>query len=161
MRPEWEQCCCLLLAEEVSVALKLVWACLQRKKAAAADAAAASEQAPRSAEGFARLMELKFLHALAAPGEAVGVLAGQSIGEPSTQMTLNTFHMAGATPLPILHSLCHPYRANTIGQPDSHTARTASTQVATATECKHAGVGCVRTARAASLFDAQSQSLCI
>ena len=25
----------------------------------------------------------------------MGVLAGQSIGEPSTQMTLNTFHMAG------------------------------------------------------------------
>lgn len=40
-------------------------------------------------------MELKFLRGLAAPGEAVGVLAGQSIGEPSTQMTLNTFHMAG------------------------------------------------------------------
>lgn len=106
MRPGSEQCCCLLLAEEVSVALKLVWACLQRKKAAAADAAAASEQAPRSAEGFARLMELKFLRALAAPGEAVGVLAGQSIGEPSTQMTLNTFHMAGATPSPILCTQC-------------------------------------------------------
>ena len=32
---------------------------------------------------------------LAAPGEAVGVLAAQSVGEPSTQMTLNTFQMAG------------------------------------------------------------------
>lgn len=31
----------------------------------------------------------------AVPGEAVGVLAAQSVGEPSTQMTLNTFHMAG------------------------------------------------------------------
>lgn len=29
------------------------------------------------------------------PGEAVGILAGQSVGEPSTQMTLNTFHFAG------------------------------------------------------------------
>ena len=29
------------------------------------------------------------------PGEAVGIIAGQSIGEPSTQMTLNTFHLAG------------------------------------------------------------------
>ena len=29
------------------------------------------------------------------PGEAVGIVAGQSIGEPSTQMTLNTFHLAG------------------------------------------------------------------
>ncbi|KAK4337089.1 hypothetical protein RND71_044190 [Anisodus tanguticus] len=28
-------------------------------------------------------------------GEAVGLLAAQSIGEPSTQMTLNTFHFAG------------------------------------------------------------------
>jgi hypothetical protein len=40
-------------------------------------------------------MQLKFMAALAAPGEAVGVLAAQSVGEPSTQMTLNTFHMAG------------------------------------------------------------------
>ncbi|XP_049852539.1 DNA-directed RNA polymerase I subunit rpa1-like [Schistocerca gregaria] len=33
--------------------------------------------------------------AMADPGEMVGVLAGQSVGEPSTQMTLNTFHLAG------------------------------------------------------------------
>ena len=29
------------------------------------------------------------------PGESVGCTAAQSIGEPSTQMTLNTFHLAG------------------------------------------------------------------
>ncbi|KAL6121028.1 hypothetical protein NUSPORA_02126 [Nucleospora cyclopteri] len=29
------------------------------------------------------------------PGKSVGLLAAQSIGEPSTQMTLNTFHLAG------------------------------------------------------------------
>ncbi len=29
------------------------------------------------------------------PGEAVGIVAAQSVGEPSTQMTLNTFHLAG------------------------------------------------------------------
>lgn len=28
-------------------------------------------------------------------GDNVGLLAAQSIGEPSTQMTLNTFHFAG------------------------------------------------------------------
>lgn len=28
-------------------------------------------------------------------GENVGTLAGQGVGEPSTQMTLNTFHLAG------------------------------------------------------------------
>ncbi|EFJ45495.1 hypothetical protein VOLCADRAFT_105949 [Volvox carteri f. nagariensis] len=44
---------------------------------------------------FSQLMMLKFMRSLAAAGEAVGVLAAQSIGEPSTQMTLNTFHMAG------------------------------------------------------------------
>lgn len=36
-----------------------------------------------------------YLKMLAQPGEAVGLLAAQSIGEPSTQMTLNTFHFAG------------------------------------------------------------------
>ena len=35
------------------------------------------------------------MRSLAAPGEAVGCVAAQSVGEPSTQMTLNTFHLAG------------------------------------------------------------------
>lgn len=35
------------------------------------------------------------MRSLADPGENVGLLAAQSIGEPSTQMTLNTFHFAG------------------------------------------------------------------
>ncbi|GMH40745.1 hypothetical protein BSKO_08649 [Bryopsis sp. KO-2023] len=42
-----------------------------------------------------QILELKYMESLAAPGESVGVIAAQSIGEPSTQMTLNTFHMAG------------------------------------------------------------------
>ena len=33
--------------------------------------------------------------ALVHPGEAVGALSAQSISEPLTQLTLNTFHMAG------------------------------------------------------------------
>jgi DNA-directed RNA polymerase subunit A' len=33
--------------------------------------------------------------ALMEPGEAVGIVAAQSIGEPGTQMTLRTFHYAG------------------------------------------------------------------
>ncbi|KAI5192644.1 DNA-directed RNA polymerase I subunit RPA1 [Nematocida minor] len=37
----------------------------------------------------------RYLKAAAEPGEAVGILAAQGIGEPSTQMTLNTFHLAG------------------------------------------------------------------
>jgi DNA-directed RNA polymerase I subunit RPA1 len=46
-------------------------------------------------KAFQALMRLKYLRSLVEPGEAVGVLAAQSIGEPSTQMTLNTFHFAG------------------------------------------------------------------
>lgn len=44
---------------------------------------------------FEKLIALKSMGSLAAPGEPVGLLAAQSIGEPSTQMTLNTFHFAG------------------------------------------------------------------
>ncbi|KAK8914437.1 DNA-directed RNA polymerase II subunit RPB1 [Platanthera zijinensis] len=42
-----------------------------------------------------KLVKLNYLSSLVEPGEAVGVLAAQSVGEPSTQMTLNTFHLAG------------------------------------------------------------------
>ena len=38
---------------------------------------------------------LDYKRAIVAPGEMVGMVAAQSIGEPTTQMTLNTFHFAG------------------------------------------------------------------
>jgi len=38
---------------------------------------------------------LKHREAIVHPGEMVGVIAGQSIGEPTTQLTLNTFHLSG------------------------------------------------------------------
>jgi len=38
---------------------------------------------------------LKYKQSIVHPGEMVGVIAGQSIGEPTTQLTLNTFHLAG------------------------------------------------------------------
>ena len=38
---------------------------------------------------------IDYKRAIIAPGEMVGMIAGQSIGEVSTQMTLNTFHFAG------------------------------------------------------------------
>ncbi|XP_045448274.1 DNA-directed RNA polymerase I subunit RPA1 [Melitaea cinxia] len=44
---------------------------------------------------FVEIIGAKYLASMAAPGEPVGLLAAQSIGEPSTQMTLNTFHFAG------------------------------------------------------------------
>lgn len=39
----------------------------------------------------------RFLTSVVAPGEMVGTIAAQSIGEPATQMTLNTFHYAGVS----------------------------------------------------------------
>jgi len=39
---------------------------------------------------------LRFKQAIISPGEMVGIVAGQSIGEPTTQLTLNTFHTAGS-----------------------------------------------------------------
>ncbi|XP_060077390.1 DNA-directed RNA polymerase I subunit RPA1-like [Ylistrum balloti] len=44
---------------------------------------------------FNTLMKQKLMKSLVEPGESVGALCAQSIGEPSTQMTLNTFHFAG------------------------------------------------------------------
>ncbi|KAL8779785.1 MAG: hypothetical protein Q9213_006770 [Squamulea squamosa] len=44
---------------------------------------------------FQTLLDVKYMKSVVDPGEAVGIVAGQSIGEPSTQMTLNTFHLAG------------------------------------------------------------------
>lgn len=41
------------------------------------------------------LLSVKVMKIVCPPGEPVGLLAAQSIGEPSTQMTLNTFHFAG------------------------------------------------------------------
>ncbi|KAF5198458.1 DNA-directed RNA polymerase subunit beta' [Thalictrum thalictroides] len=42
-------------------------------------------------------IETRFLQSLVAPGEMIGCVAAQSIGEPATQMTLNTFHYAGVS----------------------------------------------------------------
>jgi DNA-directed RNA polymerase II subunit RPB1 len=42
-------------------------------------------------------IESKFMRALVTPGESVGAVGAQSIGEPATQMTLNTFHFAGVS----------------------------------------------------------------
>jgi DNA-directed RNA polymerase II subunit RPB1 len=40
-------------------------------------------------------IKTKFLKSIAHPSEMVGIVAAQSIGEPCTQLTLNTFHSSG------------------------------------------------------------------
>lgn len=51
-----------------------------------------------SAAKLAKIMDAvlqEYTNAKISPGECVGLLSAQSIGEPGTQMTLNTFHFAG------------------------------------------------------------------
>jgi DNA-directed RNA polymerase subunit A' len=51
-----------------------------------------------SEKGVAKAISVtaeQYKRALMEPGEAVGIVAAQSIGEPGTQMTLRTFHYAG------------------------------------------------------------------
>ncbi len=47
----------------------------------------------------------QFENALVEPGEAVGTIAAQSIGEPGTQMTLKTFHFAGVAEFNVTQGL--------------------------------------------------------
>lgn len=46
-------------------------------------------------EKVVREVVKKYEETIADPGESVGIVAAQSIGEPGTQMTLRTFHYAG------------------------------------------------------------------
>lgn len=55
-----------------------------------------------------RILELVYKEyrlSLAEPGESVGVVGAESIGEPGTQMTLNTFHFAGVSELNVTTGL--------------------------------------------------------
>ena len=59
-----------------------------------------TEEHKLSEEAFDWLIgeiETRFQQAKVQPGEMVGPLAAQSLGEPATQMTLNTFHHAGVS----------------------------------------------------------------
>lgn len=78
-------------------------ACVSERVAGLASNAARQPEVMKAIEnsgltrkGFDEIVAAKYGSALAHPGEAVGSIAAQSIGEPSTQMTLNTFHLAGA-----------------------------------------------------------------
>ncbi len=47
----------------------------------------------------------EYLDTLVEPGESIGIVASESIGEPSTQMTLNTFHFAGVAEMNVTMGL--------------------------------------------------------
>ncbi|XP_045594086.1 DNA-directed RNA polymerase I subunit RPA1 isoform X2 [Procambarus clarkii] len=72
-------------------------------------------------EQVATTVHMKALISKVDPGEAVGALCAQAIGEPLTQMTLNTFHFAGRDELNV-----------TLGVPRmTEILRTASERIST------------------------------
>lgn len=50
-------------------------------------------------------VEEEYLEAMADAGESVGLVGAESIGEPGTQMTLNTFHLAGVAEMNVTMGL--------------------------------------------------------
>lgn len=54
---------------------------------------------------FVKEIYTNFLRAKVLPGEPVGTVAAQSIGEPGTQMTLRTFHYAGVSEFSVTKGL--------------------------------------------------------
>lgn len=60
------------------------------------------KQIPLTKEELSRIVDLtvnEYLNVLVEPGEPIGTVAAQSVGEPGTQMTLRTFHYAGVREL--------------------------------------------------------------
>ncbi|MBI5066082.1 DNA-directed RNA polymerase subunit A'' [Candidatus Woesearchaeota archaeon] len=53
----------------------------------------------------AKLVHEEFENSRISPGEAVGLISAESIGEPGTQMTLNTFHFAGVAEMSVTKGL--------------------------------------------------------
>ena len=47
----------------------------------------------------------EYKECLVSPGECVGLVSAESIGEPGTQMTLNTFHLAGVSEMNVTTGL--------------------------------------------------------
>jgi len=72
-----------------------MWAALLRHYLAPAKLIVADRFTETAFDTLCEMLITKNWQAWVQPGELVGIIAAQSIGEPSTQMTLNTFHLAG------------------------------------------------------------------
>jgi DNA-directed RNA polymerase subunit A" len=62
---------------------------------------AIEEKLTKTGSGERKKILEAYEKSLITPGEAVGTIAAQSIGEPGTQMTLRTFHYAGVVELSV------------------------------------------------------------
>ncbi|KTG10853.1 DNA-directed RNA polymerase subunit A'' [Haloprofundus marisrubri] len=57
------------------------------------------------ADNIARAVEVRYLDTRVDPLDPVGTVSAQSIGEPGTQMTMNTFHYAGVAEIDVTQGL--------------------------------------------------------
>ena len=85
------------LSAEAQRNATLLTCCLLRSTLAAKRVLREHRLSPDAFEWLVGEVEARFFAAVAHPGEVVGTVAAQSIGEPTTQMTLNTFHFAGVS----------------------------------------------------------------
>lgn len=60
---------------------------------------------PAKIKKIAERVYSEYRSSLAEPGECVGLVTAESIGEPGTQMTLNTFHFAGVSEMNVTTGL--------------------------------------------------------
>ncbi|QIB73064.1 DNA-directed RNA polymerase subunit A'' [Halogeometricum borinquense] len=60
---------------------------------------------PSQADEIAQAVEARYLDTRVDPLDPVGTVSAQSIGEPGTQMTMNTFHYAGVAEIDVTQGL--------------------------------------------------------
>ena len=72
-----------------------IWAALVRFYLAPHNIILKERFTRRAFDTLTETLVVRHMKSWAQPGEQVGIIAAQSIGEPATQMTLNTFHLAG------------------------------------------------------------------
>ncbi len=63
------------------------------------------EVTPGEADEIAQAVEAQYLDTRVDPLDPVGTVSAQSIGEPGTQMTMNTFHYAGVAEIDVTQGL--------------------------------------------------------
>ena len=85
------------LVKEAQENATLLFQCLLRSRLAARRVIEEFKLNRASFEWVMGEIETQFQKSIVHPGEMVGVVAAQSIGEPATQMTMNTFHYAGVS----------------------------------------------------------------
>ena len=77
----------------------------RRLKERVYDAVTAQDASVEQAKDIARAVESQYLDSRVDPLDPVGTVSAQSIGEPGTQMTMNTFHYAGVAEIDVTQGL--------------------------------------------------------